>query len=340
MQSKHPLQDSLEKLLGKEKVNNAIQWAQKTSLPGFARIPLYDILVFLYNESRREKIIHKVNSLAFSFLLALFPFFLFLFTLIPILPIKGVKSVFLKEIEPFIPDAVRPFLFKTIDDVVSIPHNGLLSISFIMALYFSTNAMQAMMLGFEKSYDETFKRRNFWQKRLDALKLVFLVAILVLTSVAIIIFGNEIWGSLVSYFTSKKWVITNPVYGEENNWVIQFLFLEKYSAFVIGIFKWLIVVLLFQGIFATIFRYGPSMKKRLRFFSPGTTLATASSIIISLIFSTLINNFGSFHLIYGPIGALIIILLYIQLNCFVIVACFELNASIAVNRDIKKVMAD
>ncbi|MBK7609511.1 MAG: hypothetical protein IPI18_21105 [Saprospiraceae bacterium] len=94
MQSKHPLQDSLEKLLGKEKVNNAIQWAQKTSLPGFARIPLYDILVFLYNESRREKIIHKVNSLAFSFLLALFPFFIPFYTHPPSYPSRVSKAYF------------------------------------------------------------------------------------------------------------------------------------------------------------------------------------------------------------------------------------------------------
>jgi len=122
--------------------------------------------------------------------------------------------------------------------------------------------------------------------------------------------------------------------------VIEFIFLQKYSGIGFSIVKWVITIMLFQGLFAAIFRYGPSLKNKIRFFSPGTTLATISSIIISLVFSALINNFGSFHLVYGPIGALIIILLYIQLNCFVIVACFELNASIAIHRDLKKVISD
>ncbi len=340
MPSKIPIINNLEKLLGSQRLDRIIEWAKYKSMPGFAGIPIYDILVFLYNESRRERIIHKVNSLAFSFLLALFPFFIFLFTLIPLLPIKGIKDVLFRELQSFTPDPVEPFIFKTIEDVISIPRNGLLSISFLTALYFSTNAMQSMMRGFEKSYDMTFRKRNFWQKWIDALRLVVLVAFLVITSVVVIIFGNEIWSSLITYFTNQKWVIDSPVSGSKKNWVIQFLFLKEYSGFVFGLFKWIISILLFQGIFATIFRYGPSMKKRFRFFSPGTTLATLSSLLISLIFSFIINRFGSFHLIYGPIGALIVTLLYIQLFCFVIIACFELNASIAVNRDLKKVRND
>lgn len=340
MSSKLPIVNKLEKLLGAQRLNTLVHWAKKTSLPGFVKTPVYDIIIFLYHESQREKLIHKVNSLAFSFLLALFPFMIFLFTLIPLLPIQGVKDVLFRELQSFIPDPVEPFLFRNIEDVISIPRNGLLSISFIMALYFSTNAMQAMMSGFEKSYMDTFLKRNFWQKRLDAIKLVMVVATLVITSVVVIIFGNEIWSSLVTYFSKKHWIIENPVSNHGQHWVIEFLFLQKYSGIGFGILKWLITILLFQGLFATIFRYGPSLKTRFRFFSPGTTLATISSIIISLLFSAMINNFGSFHLIYGPIGALIIILLYIQLNCFVIVACFELNASIAIHRDLKKVIED
>ncbi len=340
MPSKEPILNSLEKLLGAKRLDRAIAWAQRRSLPGFDGIPVYDILVFLYNESRRERIIHKVNSLAFSFLLALFPFFLFLFTLIPLLPIKGIKDVLFRELQSFTPDPVEPFLFKTIEDIISIPHNGLLSLSFLLALYFSTNAMQAMMRGFEKSYEVTFRKRNFWQKRIDAFRLVILVAILVITSVVIIIFGNEIWDSLIAYFSKQRLEIDNPLSGQKKNWVIQFLFLKEYSGLVFDFFKWIISILLFQGIFATIFRYGPSMKKRFKFFSPGTTLATISSILIAMIFSFMINRFGSFHLLYGSIGALIIMLLYLQLFCFVIIACFELNTSIAVNRDLKKVLKD
>jgi membrane protein len=333
MSSKIPIQNKIEKLLGEARIGTLISWAKKTSLPGFSKVPVYDTLVFLYNESRKENLVHKVNSLAFSFLLALFPFFLFLFTLIPLLPIKGIKTELIHGLQPFIPDPVEPFLFKTLDDVINVQRTGLLSLSFFLSLYFSTNATQAMMRGFEKSYQETFRRRNFWQKRIDALRLVFLIAILLIFSMVVLIFGNEIWSSLVSYFSKQKLVIDYSP--EQKNLVIRFLFLKKYSNLVFQVFQWVLSFFLFQAVFAAIFRYGVALKRRMKFFSAGTTLATFSSIIISLIFSTMINKWGSFHLVYGPIGALIIMLLYIQLNCFVLIACFELNAAIAVNRDLK-----
>ncbi len=333
-----PILDKIEKLLGEARVFNIIDWARKSSLPGFSKVPVYDTLVFLYHESKRENIIHKVNSLSFSFLLALFPFFLFLFTLIPLLPVAGIKTELIHGLQPFIPDPVEPFLFKTLDDVVSTQRNGLLSLSFFLALYFSTNATQAMMSGFEKSYKATFRSRNFWQKRIDALRLVFLIAVLLIFSMVVLIFGHEIWSSLVTYFSKQKLVIDYSA--EKKNVVIRFLFLKKYSNVIFQIFQWVISFFLFQAVFAAIFRYGVALKRKIQFFSAGTTLATISSIIISLIFSWMINNFGSFHLIYGPIGALIIMLLYIQLNCFILIACFELNAAIAVNRDLKKEFPD
>lgn len=335
MPSNIPILDKIEKLLGEARLFNIIDWAKKTSLPGFSKVPVYDTLVFLYHEAKRENIIHKVNSLAFSFLLALFPFFLFLFTLIPLLPVKGIKMELINELQPFIPDPVEPFLFKTLDDVISTQRNGLLSLSFFLALYFSTNATQAMMAGFEKSHKETFRRRNFWQKRIDALRLVFLIAILLIFSMVVLIFGNEIWSSLVGYFSKQKLVFDYS--DEKKNFVIRFLFLKKYSNIIFQLFQWTLSFFLFQAVFAAIFRYGVALRKKIQFFSAGTTLATISSILISLIFSWTVNNWGSFHLVYGPIGALIITLLYIQLNCFILIACFELNASIAVNRDLKSI---
>lgn len=334
MQSKLPIIEKIETWIGTKRFHSILDWANKTTLPGFGGVPIHDLVVFLYHESRRESIMNRVNSMAYTFLLALFPFFIFMFTLIPILPIKGFKTALFKELQQFIPDAVQPFLFRTLEDVISIPHTGLLSISFLTALYFSTNAIHTMMRGFEKYHPSTFFKRNFFQKRLDALRLVFLVALLVITSVVILIFGNEIWNFLVNYFSKKKIVIV------KNDLVIRFLFLKKYSTVVFTIFRWAISIILFQCIYFLIYRYGPSVKRKFNFFAPGTSMATLISIIISLIFQYSINHWGSFHLIYGPIGALIIILLYIQLNCFIIITCFEINAAIAVNKDLKLIRKD
>ena len=78
------------------------------------------------------------------------------------------------------------------------------------------------------------------------------------------------------------------------------------------------------------------MYRKFRFITPGATLAAILSILSSVVFSFFVDNFGSYNKLYGSIGTVIVIMVWIQLNAFILLIGFELNASIAVNRDLKK----
>ena len=117
--------------------------------------------------------------------------------------------------------------------------------------------------------------------------------------------------------------------------VIQ-LMLDKLNIANVGlvftILKWLIVTgLLYFGI-TLIYRYGSAMKERIKWINTGAILATVLSILSSIIFAFFINSFGRYNEIYGSIGALIVLLIWVQINAFVILVGFEFNASIAVNK--------
>jgi len=97
--------------------------------------------------------------------------------------------------------------------------------------------------------------------------------------------------------------------------------------------KWLVVFLLFYLVITIIYRYGPSIYRPLKFINPGALVATVFSVLATFGFVYFLNNFGKYNEIYGSIATLIIILLWLQINCFILLAGFELNASIIVNRD-------
>ena len=99
--------------------------------------------------------------------------------------------------------------------------------------------------------------------------------------------------------------------------------------------RWLILFVSFYSVISLIYRYGPSLLKPLKLINPGAILATVISILSSVVFSYFVNTFGRYNEIYGSIGALIVILIWLQINSFILLAGFELNASIAVNRDLK-----
>jgi len=285
--------------------------AKTTTLPFFDDVPIYDVLHFIYEEIKKDDIITRANSMAYSFFLALFPFLLVMLSVIYFLPYDFDVDSYIDNLPEVIPQEIRSTIERMIIDVLQVPRGGILSIGFVLALYFSSNGMITLMKGFDKAYELTFVSRPFIQSRLVAIKLTLLMGGLFLVSLIFIVFGD---------------LILTQLFGPDFP-ILQY--------FLIRLVKWLGVVILYFGGISTIYYYGPSLKTKFRFFSAGATLATVLSLIISYVFSLYIDNFGQYSEIYGSIGAIIIILLWLQLNCLILLLGFELNASIRVNKDLR-----
>jgi len=97
-----------------------------------------------------------------------------------------------------------------------------------------------------------------------------------------------------------------------------------------------VILLLFYTAISTIYRLGPSTKRKFPFISPGATVATLLCILTSVGFSFFVNEFGRYNQIYGSLGTLIVVMVWLNLNALILLIGFELNAAIAVNRDLKE----
>lgn len=303
----------------------ALDWAKTHSLPGFFKVPLYDILFFLFNEIRRFDLGTRANSIAFSFFLSLFPSLMVLLTLLPFfqnvfqqfVPLGGDFEGFLYEqIKGVMPGESGDQLFVLAKGLTSKRNIGLLSFGFALAIYFSSNGMMAIMKSFEKSHVNIFKQRGSFRKRLLSVVLTAVMGVLLIASVIFIILGNTIV-----------------------SWLDHWIPLDGFAAFGFGFIRWLAIISLYYMGISFIYRFGAPAIKRFDWFSPGTTLATTLSLLSSLIFSFYIDNFGRYEAydrFYGSITAFIILMLWIQLNAMVVLIGYELNASIAVNRNLIK----
>ena len=293
-------------------VAQLVEFTKKSSLPGFSGVSIYNVGQFVYNEAMKEDndIVTRANSIAFNFFLSLFPLLIFFFTLLPLFPIAtDYIAVIRDSTQNFLPSEAHNYLFTVIDDLASIRRKGLLSVGFIFALVFSSSGMVTLMYGFHKSYDGVFKKRSYFKNRLVAIGLTVIVAFLFMTSMFLIIFGTP----LLELFIAK-------------------LKLGSVSVYVFSFFSWIIVISVIYLSITFIYRYGSAMRKRITWLNTGAVLATILSIMSSIAFSFFINSFGKYNEIYGSIGALIVLLLWIQINVFIILVGFEFNASIAVNK--------
>ena len=147
-----------------------IEWTKSCVLPGFSPLPLYTVATFFFREIGKDTLVNKSSSLAYSFMLAIFPGIIFLFTLIPFIPIHGFQDQLLSLIELVLPHNAYDAFESTLNDIVKNQNTGLLSFGFLSAIFFATNGVKNLMKAFNKS-SLIIETRGWIKQRLIALAL-------------------------------------------------------------------------------------------------------------------------------------------------------------------------
>jgi membrane protein len=281
--------------------------SKRIIIPGFQGVPLYEIIVFFSNQVRKVGLEDRARSIAFSFLTAIPAATIFICTLVPYMPVsQQIKHQLLLITKDITPNQNTYMLVsKFLEDFLDKPRVGLLSFGFVLALFYSSNAMMGIMRSFNKSLIYNAKR-NALQARWMAIKLTVLVLFMVIGSVILLVTQAELLRSLL------KWM---HIQNHSARWLFRTL-------------RWVVTIPLFYLAIAYIYKYGPAVDKRWRLFSPGTLLATFLTILTTLFFSYWVNNFATYNKVYGSIGTVMVLMLLIYFNSLVLLIGYELNVSI------------
>ncbi len=282
-------------------IHKLIKTSRRIVLPGFEGIPLYVVTKFFFQGIQNGALIMRAQSLAFSFFLALFPSIIFLFTLIPYIPIDNFQESLFGLLQGLFPAAAYEAAEETIIDIIKNQHSGLLSFGFISALYFSTSGFNSMMTAFNETFHDV-ETRTILRQRLVALIMVIVTTSMVAIAITLIIFSELALQHLI-----------------KTDSVVYYLVLFG---------RWIILVALCFCFISFNYYLGPKRKRVFTFFSPGSIIATIFTIISSLIFTYYVNHFGNYNRLYGSIGTLIVIMLWIFINSVILLFGFDLNASI------------
>lgn len=275
-------------------------------VPGFDGMPLYDVLVYFIKGFTKGYLLDRAAGVVFKVFLAIFPAIMVLFTIIPYLPLEGVQTVLLDTISTFLPPGTYNRVAETIEEIISRQHKGLMSIGIIMAFYFSTSSIRAFFRSFDMGVNHLGKI-TWFKKQLYAIIVMLIFGVLLITSIVLIVIGQNI----LPWFFNK------------------IHFYNKFIIFLINILRWLFIIFSLSVAIAVLYHFGNPKKNKFRLFTPGSIVFTALFILGTVGFNFYIANFSRYNVLYGSIGALIIFLLWMYLNCILILIGYELNASIA-----------
>jgi membrane protein len=280
-------------------------WSRKVTLPGFRGKRLFEVAVFFFSQVKKVGLNDRARSIAFSFLTAIPAAMIFICTVIPYLPVsQQIERQLLFLTRDITPNQNTYVLVsKFLQDFLEKPRAGLLSFGFVLALFYSSNAMIGIMRSFNKSLTYN-TRRNAVQTRWLAIRLTLLVLFIIIGSVIILVTT----GNVLKYFHIS--------------------YSNKSARWMFRTIRWVVIIPLFYMTIACIYKYGPAVKERWSLFSPGTLLATSLTILFTMGFSYYVNRFGSYNKVYGSIGTIMILMLLVYFNSLVLLIGYELNVSI------------
>jgi membrane protein len=263
------------------------------------------IISILYQKIFQFDIDVRAAAVAYNFTLAVFPTIIFLFSLLPYMPIEHLDLKMIGFLKGTIPKNLHGDLTELIREIVNKKRGGVLSFGFIFALYASTSGIMALIRSFNLTY-KTNESRGFIKERVIAVALNFLLTFVLLIAFVAFILGNFI----VKMLVKKDLIEYNFTY-----------YLTK-SLTYLSIFS------VFFFTISIIYYYAPAIHKRWKFFNAGSITASILTISITNIFSYYLVNFASYHKIYGSIGSLIALMVWLYFIALILIVGFEINASI------------
>lgn len=295
---------------------NLIEWSKHCVLPGFSPLPIYTVAKFFFNEIAKEALVNKASSLAYNFMLAIFPGIIFLFTLIPYIPKSiGFQTQLMDLMALVLPNNAYLAFETTLKEIVNNQNGGLLSLGFFLSIFFATNGVHNLMRAFNKS-SLVVETRTWLKQRWIALVLTVIIVLSVIMCIAAMAIGEL----MLNYINDGLHLKAGLTY------------------YAIQITRWTLLGVLYFINISILYRYGPAHTKKWKLFSAGSWLATILAYLTIWGFSFYIDHFSRYNKVYGSIGTLIVVMIWLYLNSLILLIGFELNASVDISKRSVKII--
>jgi membrane protein len=285
-----------------------VRWSKQIKFPGTRGLTAYEVISYFIRGLSKGSLNIRATSIAFHFLLALGPAIVFLLGLIPYLPIRNFQQGLMEILIEVIPKNS----YAALEVLLKVKHNGLQIFGFVVTVFFVQKGINGILEAFNATY-HTIETRQWMDRRLIAVGLFGILFVLVTLAAILLFFSN----------LGIRYLYMHGIIMDYGNYLL------------LQLGKWTIILTLTFLAISFLYFLAPARKTRLRFFTPGSILATLLSILTSIGFSYFVNHFAPFNRFFGPIGTLIAVMLWMNFNALALLAGFELNASIRNARDIK-----
>ena len=298
-------------------LNLLVRFLKKIKLSAFEGLSLYDLIEMYIRGIVEGALSTRASSIAFSLFMALFPLMIFMLTLAPFLiqylsvGNEQFDTQFLAFLESFLPTATGEYFEEIYVQIKDQKRGGLLSSAFLISIFLMANGVNAIFGGFEHSYHIKLTR-NFFKQYAYALMVGLILSILIILGAVVYLYFEVYVLKYLSDFAARS-----------GGYV-----LEEGEIRGVRIGKVLFFVILTYLTTAILYYFGTAEGKQAKFFSYGALMTTLLFLLTSYLFGVYVEKFARYNELYGALGGLLILMVYIWLNSNILLLGFELNATL------------
>ena len=254
----------------------------------------------LIKKTLENELMLMSNALTYKLLIAIFPFIIFLMTLLGFSNLNIEQYII--EVSKTLPNPIEDILIVFVQEVIQTPNVSLLSTSFLVTIYSASTGFNSIIQGLNRAYEQE-DDRSFIIKRGTSVMLVFIFAILVNCSLLLFIFSDYI-----------------------KNMIIKYTKLEFIPYFLDSLFLYIFIAMVLLVMVLVIYKISISKKVVLKSILPGAIITVFSWLILSKGFNIYINNFSRYSKIYGSIGDIFVLVIWINMISLILLLGGQVNA--------------
>ena len=281
------------------------EWAETLVLPGFQRMPFLTVMRLFGKSLVKGILFQRAAAMTYRFFIACIPMAMALVSILSFMG-ESMQEHVLNAFSFVIPHYAKPVVDQMMNEVLLRQDSSLLWIFLAMGLYFTVIAINSFLNSLRSSYYEV-PTRNLFKQLFLSLQIFFIFIAMVCVIIMIFVFTSRLIRYIDEYTLRNVVLYSNAV----------------------SVLRWLLVFAAIYMLISTLYYFVPADKTNYRFFSAGSSVATFLLVILLAVVDFYFSDFADYNFIYGSMGALITVLLWIYWDAIIILACFDLNVSVA-----------
>lgn len=271
----------------------------KAWLDRYSHMKFYPYAKQLFIQLKNNSVSDSGAMLAYYLLLSLFPFFIFLLSLLRFTPLSDLNLY--ESVINNLPFELSPLLNAFLRELFSLSNDTITIIAIVFATYSASKAISGLIRAMNKAYDVK-ETRNIVIKTILSILLTIFLATSMILMLLLIVFGN---------------LIINKLF--------VFLNISEYFYWVSHLLRIVIPVVSMYLVYSVLYLIGANRKIKFRYSIPGSVFATLGSILGSMIFGFYVNTFASYNITYGSLGGIVVFLIWINVIATIMIIGAEIN---------------